>query len=161
MSAPARNSPAAPTEQQVQEELMRLDAYRGQLNAMVQQYQYLAGSRSEHVRARETLEGLEKIDPQTEVLIPVGGETFVRGIPARDAPVLVGIGSGVVVELPRPKVSEILAERLKKIDEASQELEGQIRALEERVQVLSQRLDSMTRGGAGPESGAAGDVGSD
>jgi prefoldin alpha subunit len=138
---------------------MRLDAYRGQLNAMVQQFQYLASSRADHLRARETLEGLDKVEPQTDVLIPVGGETYVRGTPAREAPVLVGIGSGVVVELPRPKVSEILADRVKKIDEASQELEGQIRSLEERVQFLSQRLDSLTRGAAGAEGAPGDDVG--
>ena len=149
------------TEQQVQEELVRLDAYRSQLNAMVQQYQYLASSRTDHLRARESLEGLDRVGEDPELLIPVGGDAFLRGKPVKEAPVLLGIGAGVVVEMERPKVSEILAQRLVKIDQASQELEGQIRTLEERIQVLSRRLDSVTRGGESDGEPAQGDVGRD
>ena len=74
----------APSEQEVQEDLVRLDAYRNQLNAMVQQYQYLSASRSDHLRARETLEGLERSKENVEVLVPLGGDTFVRGAPAHE-----------------------------------------------------------------------------
>ena len=65
MSAPTRYK----SEQEVQEDLVRLDAYRAQLNAMVQQFQYLASSRTDHVRAREALEGrgfsVQYLDGQT------------------------------------------------------------------------------------------------
>ena len=138
---------------------MRLDAYRGQLNAMVQQYQYLASSRTDHLRARESLEGLDRVGEDPEILIPVGGDAFLRGKPMEKAPVLLGIGAGVVVEMERPKVSEILAQRLVKIDQASQELEGQIRTLEERIQVLAQRLDSVTQGTETDGESAQADVG--
>jgi len=149
------------TEEQVQQDLMRLDAYRNQLNAMVQQHQYLSASRGDHLRAKESLEGLDRVGDDSELLIPIGGETFVRGLPSAGQKVLIGIGSGVVVELERPKVIEILADRLVKIDKAAQELEGQIRALDERVQTLARRIDSVTQGtGASDGSGAtSNDVG--
>ena len=157
MSAPR----AQVTEQQVQEDLVRLDAYRSQLNAMVQQFQYLVNSRADHLRARETLEGLDRVSDDGELLIPVGGDAFLRGHPAPAAPVLLGLGSGIVVEMDRPKVSEILAQRLTKIDQASQELEGQIRTLEERIQLLSQRLDEVGRAAEMGAGAAPGDVGRD
>ena len=75
------------TEQQVQEDLMRLDAYRNQLNALLQQHQILTASRQDHVRARESLEGVESSSANAELLLPLGGETFVRGSIDRDAPV--------------------------------------------------------------------------
>lgn len=139
---------AAPvTEQQVQEELVRLDSYRAQLNAMLQQHQYLQASRSDHVRAKESLEGLDQVGDSAELLVPIGGETFLRGAAQPGSKLLIGIGSGVVVELERPKVEEILAQRLTKIDEASQDLEQQIRTLDERIQLLSRRLEAVTQGG--------------
>jgi prefoldin alpha subunit len=147
------------TEEQVQEDLVRLDAYRGQLNAMVQQHQYLQASRADHLRAKESLEGLDRANRAVELLIPVGGETFVRGAPANGTKVLIGIGSGIVIETERPRAVEMLADRLAKIDEAAQELEGQIRTLDERVQLLSRRLEALTPGGG--SSGDAGDVGGD
>jgi prefoldin subunit 5 len=71
--------------------------------------------------------------------------------------VLVGVGSGVIVEMERPKVTELLAERTLRIEQALRDLEGQMTSLDERIQALSQRLDSAAR-----ESGAStGDVGSD
>jgi prefoldin alpha subunit len=149
------------TEEQVQQDLMRLDAYRNQLNAMVQQHQYLSASRGDHLRAKEALEGLDRVGDAAELLVPVGGETFVRGHPVAGQKVLIGIGSGVVVELERPKVIEILADRLGKIDQAAQELEGQIRALDERVRALAQRIDSVTQGTGSFDAsgGASNDVG--
>jgi len=144
------------TEQQVQEDLMRLDAYRNQLNALLQQHQILTASRQDHVRARESLEGVEAAPANAELLLPLGGETFVRGSIDRAAPVLIGVGSGVVVEMERPKVVELVAERVVRIEQALRDLEGQMSTVDERIQALSQRLDSIAR-----ESGSPADVGSD
>ena len=149
------------TEQQLQEDLARLEAYRAQLNAMLQQYQYLSSSRLDHLRARQALEGLDRSSAGTELLIPLGGETFLRGSAVLESPVFLGIGSGVVVEMERPKVAEVLSQRLLKIEEASQELEANIQTLEERIQRPSQRLDALPRGGGSGEPPLSSDVGGD
>jgi prefoldin alpha subunit len=142
------------TEQQVQEDLMRLEAYRNQLNALIQQYQILTASRTEHARARESLEGVDRADPKAELLFPLGGEAFVRGAVERNAPVIVGIGSGVVVEMERPRVAELLAQRLLRIEQAIRDIEGQMANLDERIQLLSRRLDDIARSGpAGSDVG--------
>ncbi len=141
-------------EARVQEDLMRLDAYRNQLNGLLQQLQILTASRQEHVRARESLEGIDRSSAQSEFLVPLGGETFVRGALDRTSSVLIGVGSGIVVEMERPKATELLAERLGRIDQAMREMEGQAGALDERIQILSRRLDQIARA-----QGAPGDVG--
>lgn len=148
---------ALPADREIQEQLVRLEAYRNQLAAMVNQLQYLASSRVEHRRARETLEALERADGTDEALVPIGADAFVRATPRSDTKVLLGIGSGVVVEMDRPKASELVAQRTSRLDAASQELEGQVATLEERIEQLSRRLDRLS---AAAESGdAAGDVG--
>ncbi len=147
-------TPEAKEEAEVQEDLMRLDAYRNQLNAMLQQFQILSASRTEHARARESLEGIDRAEPGTEMLLPLGGEAYVRGGVSKDAPVLIGMGSGVVVEMERAKVAELLAERLVRIDQALRETEGQMAVLDERIQLLSRRLDDLARAAsAGPNVG--------
>ncbi len=157
MSGRPRLSP----DEQAQEDLMRLDAYRNQLNAMLQQLQYLSASRSDHLRAREALEGLDRIDAGRELLVPLGGDAFVRTTPIPDAPVLIGVGSGVLAELDRGKVSELLAERSMRLEQATSDLEGQIRGLEERIQVLTRRLEAMSQGAPPSGADAATDVGGD
>ena len=144
------------TEQQVQEDLIRLEAYRNQLNAILQQHQILSASRQDHGRARESLEGVDRAPADAELLLPLGGETFVRGSISRSAPVLVGMGSGILVEMERPKVVELIAERTVRIDQALRDLENQMGSLDERIQAISRRLDSAAR-----EAGTPTDVGSD
>ncbi|MCI4335257.1 MAG: prefoldin subunit alpha [Thermoplasmata archaeon] len=152
---------AAPSaEQQVQEDLVRLDAYRNQLSALLQQHQMLSASRTDHLRAREALDGLERSSAEGEVLIPIGGETYLTGSPDRSGPVLIGIGSGYVAQMERPRAVELLAQRTTQIEQAARELEGQIRGLEERIALVSRRVESLT----GQDSGAGeepADVGSD
>jgi prefoldin alpha subunit len=143
MSAPEKPGP----QRQVEEDLVRLDAYRNQLSGLVQQRQILAASRQDHLRARESLEGIDRADASTEFLVPLGGEAYVRGKVDRSSAVLVGVGSGVVVEMERPKVTELLAERLGRLDQAVRELEGQIATLDERIQLVSQRLENASRRG--------------
>ncbi len=155
-------SAASPdAEQRVQEDLYRLEAYRSQLNALVQQHQLLLASRQEHLRAREALEGLDRLAAGTELLIPLGAEAYLRGSALPDGMVLVGLGSGVVVEMERPKVSELLAQRLQRLDQATQELEGQIRSLDERVQMVNQRLEAMSQPSGTPADGPLEHVGGD
>jgi prefoldin alpha subunit len=148
----ASNGPPSESqlEAQVQEDLMRLDAYRSQLNALLQQHQILSASRQDHLRARESLEGVDRAEAGAELVLPLGGETYVRGSVDMKAPVLIGIGSGIVVEMERPKVVEVLADRMKKIDQAVHDMEGQINALDERIQILSRRIDSVARAGGSP-----------
>jgi prefoldin alpha subunit len=147
-------SPDGNPQRQVEEDLVRLEAYRTQLSGLVQQRQILAASRQDHVRAAESLEGIDRADATTEFVVPLGAEAYVRGKVDRASPVLVGVGSGVVVELERPKVAELLAQRLGRLDQAARELDGQIAALDERIQLVSQRLESASRAAEG-----AGDVG--
>lgn len=155
MSASGRPS----SEQQVQEDLVRLDAYRNQLSALLQQHQLLSASRTDHLRAREALDGLERAGTDSEVLIPIGGETYLRGSPDRSGPVLIGIGSGYVAQMDRPRAAELLGQRITQIEQAARELEGQIRSVEERIQLVSRRVESLAGPGAAGEEPA--DVGSD
>jgi len=142
------------TERQVQEDLIRLDAYRSQFSALAQQREILVASRQDHLRARESLEGIDRSHAGDEMLVPLGGEAFVRGSVQHTAPILIGVGSGVVVEMARPKAVELLAERITRIEQALRETEGQMGSVEERVQILSRRLDAASR-----PPGAPADVG--
>jgi prefoldin alpha subunit len=156
MSA-GRDVGASP-EQQIQDDLVRLEAYRNQLSALLQQHQILGQSRNDHLRARDTLDGLDRASAGVETLIPIGGETFVRGTPDLAARVLIGVGGGVVAEVERAKAREMIADRLKEIERAGQELEAQMRLMEERVQALSQRIETLgarVEGARGSDSAAS------
>jgi prefoldin alpha subunit len=152
---PDEESPV-PSEQQVQEDLIRLDAYRSQLNGLVQQHQILVASRQDHLRARESLDGIDRSSASDEVLVPLGGEAYIRGRVHRDTPVILGIGSGVATEMDRAKATEVIAQRITRIEQAVHDIEDQMGAVDERIQLLSRRLDAASRSARAPS-----DVGRD
>ena len=155
------SAPPPEAERRLKEDLYRLEAYRNQLNALLQQHQLLTASRSEHRRATDSLAGLDRTAPGAELLIPLGADTFLRGSAVPNARLLVGIGSGVVVELEREKVAELIAQRLTRLDQAANDLEAQIQTVDERVQMISQRVEAMAQGPAEPGRTGVVDVGGD
>lgn len=152
----ASSAEPVPTEAEVQEDLIRLDAYRSQMNGLAQQHQILIASRQDHLRARESLEGIDRSSAGDEMLLPLGGEAYVRGRVQKDAPILLGIGSGVTAEMDRAKASEVIAERITRIEQAVHDIEAQMNSIDERIQLLSRRLDAASRTARAPS-----DVGRD
>jgi prefoldin alpha subunit len=95
------------------------------------------------------------------VLLPLGAEAYIEGQPDRTGPVLLGIGSGYVAEMDRPKALEIIQQRTKQIEDAVGDLEGQMRALEERMNLISRRVEALSGRGPGPGEADSGHVGRD
>ncbi|HKS60022.1 MAG TPA: prefoldin subunit alpha [Thermoplasmata archaeon] len=160
MSATARPDP----DQQVQEDLVRLEAYRAQFNALAQQHQFLAASRLEHSRARESLEGFDKVGSSPDLLVPIGGETYVHGSIRPDGKVLIGLGSGLLTEMDRSQAQELLAQRILQIEKATHELESNLQTLEDRIAMLSARVEALSRpapAGGSEEAPDPGHVGRD
>lgn len=140
-SEPTREE--APTEESVQEDLSRLEAYRSQLSAILRQQEMLRMTIIEHARSGETLEGLADMDRSAEILAPVGADTFVKVTPSSTERVLVGIGSGMVVELDREKGLSMINERLQGLERADKDMTQEIIRLDREAQAISQRLQTV------------------
>lgn len=133
---------------------MRLEAYRNQLGSMVRQQEMLRLSHGDHLRARATLEEMDRMASGSEMLLPVGADTFIRASPQDLSKVLIGLGSGVVVEIDRAKGLELVNARIIQLEKSEDQLAGQVRKLEEQANQLQQRLQAMTdpsMGSAGPQ----------
>ncbi len=144
-------------EEEVQEQIARLDAYRNQLNAMLRQHELLRMSLGDHTRARQVLEEMERFDSRQEILLPVGGEVFVRAEPTDKDRVLLGLGRGVTVEMERPRALEMVNERILRLERSERELGEQIHRLEEQVAMISQRLELAAQQEASPNPPAGRD----
>jgi prefoldin alpha subunit len=127
----------------VQEDLARLEAYRDQLAALVRQQELVRMSLESHARAQQTLEELEGFELDREMLIPIGGETFLKAAPRSKEKVLLGIGSGIVAELDRARALEVLKERRSQLEKSEQSLLGQVRRLEQEAANVQVRVQAM------------------
>ncbi|MEM2978906.1 MAG: prefoldin subunit alpha [Methanomassiliicoccales archaeon] len=126
------------SERELQESLALLELYRAQIEGLVEQQQIVQASIEEHLRAKSTLTGVSKAEEGAEVLVPVGGSSFVFARVSSNNKAIVGIGSGVSIEKP-------IDEALKTIESRLQELVETFNKLAERRSALEAQSTQLTR----------------
>ena len=113
------------------EELTRcmalIEQYKEQMSQLEMQSQYLQAAVADYTKAKITLEKLNSTDTGTEILLPIGGSTFINATATNTSKVLFDIGGGIVTE----KNSE---DAIKKIDNRIEELQKTQERLMEMIQ---------------------------
>ena len=105
----------------------------GMLNAAITDLTY----------AKMTLDGMEKEKANSELLVPIGGSSYVR-VRLTDAnKVVVGLGSSVSVEKSLPEAKALLKERLEELQKSMQAAQQQFTQIAERIKSDRSRLESL------------------
>ena len=106
-----------------------IEQYKEQMNSLQTQSQYLQAAIVDYNKAKMTLEQLSNSDAGTEMLLPIGGSTFIDATAKNTSKVLFDIGGGIVTE----KTSE---DAIKKIDKRIEDLQKTQEKLMEMIQNL-------------------------
>ena len=93
--------------------------------------------------ANMTLDGIEKEKENSEMLIPIGGSSYVKVKLADTNKVIIGMGSGVSVEKTLPEAKTTLKERLDELGKTMQSAQQQFSQVAERINSGRSRLESM------------------
>lgn len=119
------------SEEEINKNLSILEYYKEQLSAVDMQSQMMQAAIADYFKAKMTLEQLKKTGENQEVLIPLGGGTFINGSVKDSQKILVDIGAGLVTE--------------KKIDDAIVKVEERIKNLQknqEKLMMTAQQLQN-------------------
>ncbi|HLN46003.1 MAG: prefoldin subunit alpha [Chloroflexota bacterium] len=93
--------------------------------------------------ANMTLDGVEKEKENSELLVPIGGSSYVKMRLASSDRVIVGLGAGVSVEKSVPEAKEMLKERLGELEKSAQAAQQQFTQIAERINTGRSRLESL------------------
>ena len=93
--------------------------------------------------ANMTLDGIEKEKENSEMLIPIGGSSYVKVKLADTNKVIIGMGSGVSVEKTLPEAKTTLKERLDELEKTMHSAQQQFSQVAERINSGRSRLESM------------------
>jgi prefoldin alpha subunit len=93
--------------------------------------------------ANMTLEGVEKEKENAEILVPIGGSSYVKVKLANPDKVVVGLGAGVSVEKPLPEAKSMLKERLDELEKTLNSAQQQFVQVAERINADRNRLESL------------------
>ncbi|MCL1978131.1 MAG: prefoldin subunit alpha [Candidatus Bathyarchaeota archaeon] len=93
--------------------------------------------------ANATLEGIEQEKENAEMLVPIGGSSYVQVKLADPDKVIVGLGAGVSVEKSLVDAKAIIKERLDELEKTLQSAQTQFSQVAERINSGRGRMESL------------------
>jgi prefoldin alpha subunit len=127
-------------EQELRQAMSTLEVFRAQLESIAQNQQLVQMSLEELSRAKETLNQYQKATEGDELLVPIGGNSFVFAKVATNAKAIVGIGTGVSVERSTEDAIKIMEDRAAELMDSMKKLNDRRNAIEEQANILSQAV---------------------
>ena len=130
-------------EEEITKNLTMIEYYKEQLNSIDMQAQYLQAAIADFYKAKLTVEQLHKTSDQSEILIPIGGGTFLNGTLTDHSKVLVDIGAGLVTEKTVDDAVKKIEERIKDLEENQEKLMSMVQKMQNEATELSQKTQTM------------------
>jgi len=93
--------------------------------------------------ASMTLEDLEKEKEDAELLVPIGGSSYIKAKLANPDKVVVGLGAGVSVEKTLQEAKAIVKERLDELQKTMVSAQQQFAQVADRINAGRNRLESL------------------
>ena len=90
-----------------------------------------------------TLEGVEKEKENAELLVPIGGGSYVKAQLTNSDKVIIGMGAGVSIEKPVSEAKAILKERLDELGKSAVAAQQQFMQIAERINSGRNRLETL------------------
>jgi len=125
-------------EDELRQAMSALEVYRIQLQSIAENMQLIQISLEELARARETLSQYKSAEIGSDILVPIGGNSFVFAKASDNTKAIVVIGSGISLE-------KSMEDAIKTMEERSNELTESIRKLSERRQALEAQAEQLSR----------------
>jgi len=93
--------------------------------------------------ASMTLDDIEKEKENAELLVPIGGSSYIKVKLANTDKVVVGMGAGVSIEKTLPEAKAIVKERLDELEKAMAAAQQQFAQVADRINADRNRLESL------------------
>ena len=86
------------TKEEIQKLMVLVEQYKEQINSLEYQNSYIQAAITDYNRAKMTLEKLGNEEKNTDLLLPIGGSSYIDAKANDPSKVLFDIGSGYVIE---------------------------------------------------------------
>lgn len=129
-------------DENVQSKMMEMESYRAQLQQYQMQKSQLMLNVQEFLNAKTTLEGIKNAKNGTEIMIPIGGGTFIKGKIEDTASVVTSVGADVAVTKDIEDAEKFIENQMKLGEEALMKIDAYLQAIEDRAACLYNEIES-------------------
>ncbi len=136
----------SPDEQAIRKLSMELRYYEQTGEALQQRLTMMNAALTDLTYANFTLDSLEKEKENAEMMVPIGGSSYINVKLANPDIVLVGMGSGVSVEKTLPEAKDIIKQRLDELEKTRVQAQQQLSQIVERINQGRAQMESLLAG---------------
>lgn len=130
-------------EEELSQCMYQIEQYKEQLNQLDMQSQYLQSAIMDYNKAKIALEQLEKTDKEVDMLVPIGGGTFLDSKVNNSSKVLVDIGMGYVAEKKNDDAIKKINERIKELEKTQDRLNEMIEQVQSEAAAVSAKAQEL------------------
>ena len=125
---------------------MQLRYFEQTAENMQQRLSMLNAALTDLSYANMTLESIETEKENAEMLVPIGGSSYISVKLADTNKVVVGLGAGVSIEKTVPEAKTIVKERLDELEKTRVQAQQQLSQIAERINQDRNRMESLLSG---------------
>ena len=136
-------------ENQLRQIVAEMRQMEGSVNVLQQRFSQVMAAVSELRLAQKSLGDLKETQPDSNLLVPVGGGAFIDAKMGSIENVVVGIGAGVSVEMQYDTAVEDVTGRLTEMEKAQTAIDQQLRQILAQIeshQSMAERLSAEIQG---------------
>ncbi len=130
-------------DQELAKYLTLIEQYKEQINSVEMQSSYIQAIINEYNKVKITLEQIAKIKKESEVLLPLGGSTFIEANITDPSKVLFDIGAGIITEKTSINAINKIDERINDLQKTQEKLITIMQNLQNEATEVSARAQNL------------------
>jgi len=132
-------------QRKLQEILYRAEFYKQQIQSLEERVFVLEANMREIETAIDTMKYIESTEDGNEILVPAGGNCFIRSSLMSKSEVITSIGANVFVNKNIGDAKKLLNERADELNEAMNQTRHESAAFESRIMELNEQGSDIAR----------------
>ena len=134
------------TEDELSNYMALIENYKEQLSQIETQYSMVQAAINDYNKAKITLEQLKNIEEDSEVLLPIGGSTYIDAKAKQTSKVLFDIGGGIVTEKTCDDAIKKIEKRIQSLQDAQEKLNSTAEQIQADAADVSNKAQKLLSG---------------
>lgn len=129
--------------QKLQQILIELENSGNAAEVLRRQIGVLSSSINEILMTTETIKGVESLKEDSEILVPIGSDSFIRAKTIETDKVLTGLGADVAAKREAKDAIDMLGRQKKEFEESIEKAREELEKLNKRIEELKPKAEQL------------------
>ena len=130
-------------EDELQKNMTLIEYYKEQLKTLEYQFSLIQTTIADQSRAKITLEKLNGIKEDSELLLPIGGGAFINAKIKNSSKVLYDVGDGVVIEKSIEDTIINVDNRIKELQNTEEKISNMAQQIQNEANNVSNKVEAI------------------